>query len=182
MYSTYFFFHNTPPTVLYTLSLHDALPISQVGAVDGAPDPQRGLAGLPVGQLRVTPEVGARIGEGGAPQRQEPLDVPALHVLTAGIDVDREVEEVRDRHAHPAVTARTGRLQHVQPLQDQHVGPLDHHPLVLDDVVGQMGVHVRLDVCDTGLDFGEETKKAPTVVDLQVALVVNDALIQEFCV
>src|SRR5207249_12056114 len=43
IYSLYFFFFNpTPPTEIYTLSLHDALPISSNGGADEARRQDRG--------------------------------------------------------------------------------------------------------------------------------------------
>ena len=149
--------------------------LGQVRAVDRAPDPQRRLLRLLVGELRVAAEVRARIGEGGAPQLQEPVHVPALHVLHPGVDVDGEVEEVRDRHPQAAVTAGTGRLEHVEPLDDQHVRLLDHHPLVLEDVVGQVRVDGRLDALVPGLHIGDEAQQAAPVVALGEPLALHDA-------
>src|SRR5438094_9575046 len=39
--SNSFFYHDPPPTSIYTLSLHDALPISPVGPGDLLPHPRR---------------------------------------------------------------------------------------------------------------------------------------------
>src|SRR5690606_40740831 len=95
---------------LYTLSLHDALPIfgaaaggdhvlGEVRAVDRVPDALRGLDRLDVGELGVAAEVGARIRERRLPELEEAVHVPALDILLARVDVDGEVEEVGDGHA-----------------------------------------------------------------------------------
>src|SRR3712207_7623281 len=59
-----FFFNDTATTEIYTLSLHDALPISR--ALGGAPSARRGL--LPQGLPRA---VAARLRAGAAPRREE---------------------------------------------------------------------------------------------------------------
>src|SRR3712207_9408432 len=58
----FFFFNDTATTEIYTLSLHDALPIFLRGLVDGGGDPQADGADLLVG---VAPplELGERLGD-----------------------------------------------------------------------------------------------------------------------
>ena len=53
------------------------------------------------------------------------VDVPVVDQLLVGVDIDREVEEVRDERHELAVLRQFARLQHVQPLEDQDVRPVD---------------------------------------------------------
>src|SRR2546426_8628072 len=54
LHSSFFFFNDTATTEIYTLSLHDALPISSVsrglGGLDRGPDPGRGQRLVDVGR------------------------------------------------------------------------------------------------------------------------------------
>lgn len=68
----------------------------QVGQVDGLPNLASLRAGLRIVHLCIGSKVRARLTESGMPQLQEALDVPMLNVIDARIDVDREVEKVRD--------------------------------------------------------------------------------------
>jgi hypothetical protein len=65
----------------------------EAGYIEGRCD------GLTVGQAGVVVEVRGRIGERAGPHRQEPLYIPLLDVLDAGVDVDREIEQIRDHQA-----------------------------------------------------------------------------------
>ena len=78
----------------------------------------------------------------GRPSRgaAEAVEVPALDVLGAGVDVHAEVEVVGETDAGAAVGAGEGGLQDVQALDDEDVGAADREPLVGDDVVDQVGV------------------------------------------
>src|SRR5207248_10546382 len=57
----FFFFNDTPPTEIYTLSLHDALPISLRVALAGDPGAHRLADG---GHVRQRRHLGARAGDG----------------------------------------------------------------------------------------------------------------------
>src|SRR2546425_12650061 len=74
--SYFFFFNDTATTEIYTLSLHDALPICARGAVRRAPDPAR--RGLRRGGSRTRPPTGRaadrRGGRSAAPRGR--LDGP----------------------------------------------------------------------------------------------------------
>src|SRR5690606_16544922 len=90
----------------------------QVDLVDVPPHALGERGGLVLVQLaRVPVEVGARVGERGAAQREQPVDEPLPDVLDAGVQVDGEVEEVGQAEA-----AGGRRLQDVQALDDQDVG------------------------------------------------------------
>src|SRR5437879_11332301 len=58
---TYFFYHQTAPTEIYTLSLHDALPISAVQRPGGAGHP--GGRGVPDRVLQLQPQPAGRPAE-----------------------------------------------------------------------------------------------------------------------
>src|SRR5690606_32337254 len=72
--------------------------LEQVAQVDAGPDVVGHFARLRVAQVPVMVEVGGGILEDARLQRQEAVDVPGLDVLDGRIDVDGEVEEVRDDH------------------------------------------------------------------------------------
>ena len=67
----------------------------RLGPLTAAQMPSAVSRGLLVGQRGEAVEVGAGVLERRAAQGEEPLDVPALDVGLGGVDVDREVEEVR---------------------------------------------------------------------------------------
>ena len=94
--------------------------------------------GLVVAQRGVPVEV--RLGSANAVSRsrrnRSTYQLP--DVLVLGVDVDREVEEVADRQAAAGPRRRAGRLQHVEALDDEHVGPVHHDLLAGHDVVGQV--------------------------------------------
>src|SRR5690606_16098142 len=103
--------------------------LHQIRLVDRLPQVARLGPGLVVGQVRVVVEVGRGVGEGRVPQLQEPFDVPPLDVGGMGVDVDREVEQVRHGESR-------SRLQDVESLQDQDVGSAYDLLLTGQDVVG----------------------------------------------
>ena len=146
----------------------------QVRAVDGVPDPLRLLDRLVVGHPGVAGEVRRGVAEGGLAQPPEAVDVPAADVAGGRVDVDAEVEEVRDRQAGAAVVAGPGRLQHVEALDDHDVGALDHD-LLVGDVVDEVGVDRRLDLVLAGLDVDDEPEQRLAVVGLREALALHQA-------
>ena len=88
-------------------------------------------------------EIGARVAEARLLQVHEALDVPAAHRLLVGVDIDGEIEEVGDEGDRLAVLRQVARLQHVQPFQDQDVGPVDDDRLARHDVVGEVRIDRR---------------------------------------
>ena len=68
----------------------------------------------------------------------------ALDVLLVGVDVDREVEEVRHEHARRPAGLAVARLQHVQPFDDHDVGTIDDLELARHDVVRLVRVDRRV--------------------------------------
>ncbi len=111
----------------------------------------------------------------------ETLDVPSFEVALAGVEVDREVEEVRDeggrRLGAPASLA-AGR-EHVEPLDDQDVRPVDHHLRVGHDVVGQVRVDGGGDLAAPRLHVGDEAQQRRAVVALRKALAAHQPLALE---
>ena len=83
--------------------------LAQVHAVDGAARSRRAVSSASASDKRgVTVEVRVRIAEHRLAQRPEPGDVPRLDVALVGVDVDREVEEIRHEHR----CAAAGRAAH----------------------------------------------------------------------
>src|SRR3712207_8404263 len=73
LYSCFFFFNDTATTEIYTLSLHDALPISDAGREEHAPRHPRERRSLP-GRSAVGPRPAGgslRSGSGTAAYRSE---------------------------------------------------------------------------------------------------------------
>ncbi|MPM15728.1 hypothetical protein SDC9_62100 [bioreactor metagenome] len=147
----------------------------EVRAVDGVPDVRRLPGGALLAHLGVAAEVRPRITEGGLPQRHEPLQVPGPDVLRGGVDVHGEVEEVAQRQTGRPVGVHPGRLQHVQALHHDDVGPPDHQPLVRHDVVRQVRVDRGGDLGAARLHVDHEAQQRPPVVRLGEALAVHDA-------
>src|SRR5262245_48731597 len=73
--------------------------LEEIGFVDLPPDPGSLRLGLVVGEIGVPVEVRERVLKRRLPQGEEALDVPPPDVARLGIDVDREVEEVRGKDA-----------------------------------------------------------------------------------
>src|SRR3712207_6944406 len=72
-YVVFFFFNDTATTEIYTLSLHDALPIfeqSVNGEVGVTPDRARVMAVVLAGQRVVPEHLGRVLGPGQAPDRK----------------------------------------------------------------------------------------------------------------
>ena len=90
-------------------------------------------------------EIGGGIAERGLPEPQEALDIPVLDQPVCGVDIDGEVEEVRDERDGRAVLRQLGRLEHVQAFDDDDVGPLDDDGLIRQHVIDEMGIDRRLD-------------------------------------
>lgn len=111
------------------------------------------LAGLVGSERRVAVEVRVRVREGALLEGEEALLVPAGDVARARVDVDGEVEQV----AHGEPVPGNGRLQHVQSLDDQHIGSPHHDLGVGDDVVRQVGVERGAHL--GGAPFTSETKR-----------------------
>ena len=68
-----------------------------------------------------------------------------------------------------------GGLQHVEPLDDQHVRPPDDDAGAGHDVVGEVGVDRRADLLDAGLHVDDEPQQRPPVVRLREALALQQA-------
>ena len=66
--------------------------------------------------------------------------------LLVGIDIDREVEEIRDERHDLAVLRQFARLQHVDAFEDQDVRPVDGDELAGHDVIGQVRIDRRADI------------------------------------
>ena len=106
-------------------------------------------------------EIGRRVSERGWLQLEEALDIPGLDVGLLGIEIDREVEEIR--HHYRRIAARQ---QHVEALEHQDVRQPDQLPLRRHDIADQMRVHRQFQLALARLGrFGEE-ELADAVPDL----------------
>ena len=151
----------------------------QVDEVDARPDGGRGRGRLGIRQLRIAMEIRLRIGERGAAQRQEAIDVPVQQHVLAGVEIDREVEEIRHVGDRLAVPRRRSGLQHVEALNDQNVRLLDLDPLVRLHVGDQVRVDRRAHRPPPGLHLGEEAQQRRQVVALGEALALHQAFALE---
>ena len=91
--------------------------LSQIDAVDLAPDLRRDLHGFLDGESGVVVKIRRRVSERRLPKRQEALDVPALDVCFVRIHVNGEIKEVGDEHP------RRLPCMAVPGLQDAHLSP-----------------------------------------------------------
>ena len=114
-------------------------------------------------------EVALRIGEGSGAKLHEAVHVPLLNMLGLGVHIDGEVEEIAERRTHSAVLAVPGRLQHIEPFQDQHVRATHHHLIVGDDVISKMRVLRGPDFRAAGLDLRHKAQQPTAVISLREA-------------
>ena len=117
-----------------------------------------------------------RVVERGIPQSEEAPDVPFAQHRFLGIDIDREIEEIRNHRHSLAVARKPPGLQHVDALDDQNVRPVDLDPFVRDDIVGQMRIYRRSHRPPPGLDIAQERKQRRQVVAFRKALFLHQAL------
>ncbi len=115
-------------------------------------------------------EVGAGVGEGGAAEFEEAVQVPVADVLDLGVDVDGVVEEVGDGQ-----TPGGRGLEDVDALDDEDVGAVHGLTLVGDDVVVQVGVDGDVHPVGAGLHLRDEADQGPPVVALGKALAAHEA-------
>ena len=127
---------------------------AQVEQIDAIPDRCRGGDCLLVGQPRVTVEIGFRIGERSAAQRQKARHVPGQQHVLVGVQIDREIEKIGDERNSVAVLRQPSGLQYVKAFDDEDVGPIDLDPLVRNDVIDQMRIDRRPHRPAAGLDVG----------------------------
>src|SRR6185295_16651907 len=140
--------------------------LNQVGPVDGMPDVAGGEHRGVIGQRCVVVEVRGGIGERRRPQAEEPVDVPLLDVLDAGVDVHGEIEQVRHHQ-------RRTRLQHVEALKNKNVGMFDDLLFARNDVVEQMRVNRCADLVGARLDGRHEPHQRAPVVALRETFAVH---------
>jgi hypothetical protein len=110
--------------------------LSQIDAVDLAPDLRRDLYGFLDGESGVVVKIRRRVSERRLPKCQEALDVPALDVCLVRIHVNGEIEKVGDELPRRLPCMAVPGLQDVQPLQNHDVGLPDDLRLTRQNVVG----------------------------------------------
>src|SRR5690349_20260494 len=80
--------------------------VAQIHAVDLGPDAMSRRARLVGPEILEMVEVGGRLLEDGPLQQQEALEVPGFDIRRARVEVDREVEEIRqDYRGRPTAGA-----------------------------------------------------------------------------
>ena len=150
--------------------------VLEIGEVGAFPDRQRRRGGFLVGEQRVAMEIRSRIVERGVAQGQEAPDIPVAQHRFLGVDIDGEIEEVRNHRNRLAVARQPAGLQDVDAFDDQDVRPVDLDPLVRNDVVGQMRIDRRTHRPPPGLDVAQERQQRRQVVALRKALLLHQAL------
>ena len=124
-------------------------------------------------------EKAARIAERRLAQAHEALDVPFLQQLFVGVEEHREVEEIGDERDVAALARQPVGQQHVEPLDDQDVGPVDDDLLARHDVVDEVRIDRRGDIALARLDLGEEADERHAVVALGEALALHQPVALE---
>src|SRR5699024_2717896 len=109
----------------------------------------------------------------------KPVNVPTPDVPAGRVDVQRKVEEVANGQPGPAVTARAGRGEHVQPLDNDDLGPLDGDDLI-GNVVGQMRVDGSVDAFLARFDVDRDSQQRLAGIGFGDPLAVHDAAALEF--
>src|SRR5207249_11734850 len=95
-----FSFNDTPPTEIYTLSLHDALPIYPPGKIA-----DRGV-GLPMLRLNVLAQAAFKIASAGMPVEIAILDVDHARnsVRRAKVVMERDRKSTRLNSSHVSIS------------------------------------------------------------------------------
>ena len=113
----------------------------------------------------VAVEVGLRIAEGAVAQRQGSARCTrSCRSAGSASMIDREVEEVGGVGNAAAIARRAAGLQHVEAFDDEDVGLVDDHVLVLQHVIGEMRIERRRDVALARLDVGQEAQDGGQVI------------------
>src|SRR5260370_21770097 len=115
----------------------------EIGEVGAFPDRQRGCGSFFVGERRIAMEIRSRIVKRRVAKRQEARDVPVAQHRFVGIDIDREIEEIRNHRNRLAVAWQPSGLQNIDAFDDQDIRPVDLDPFIGNDVVGQMRIDRR---------------------------------------
>src|SRR5262245_37043608 len=83
------------------------------------------------------------VAKRGAAQCQKSLHIPGQQRVLVGVEIYREVEEIRDVRNSLAVLGRSSGLQYVDPLDDENVGTIDLDPLIGNGVVKEVRIDGR---------------------------------------
>ncbi len=153
--------------------------VAQIWNVDLVPGPETEFLGLVGGHLGEAVKKALRVGEGSFAQRAEADHEPVAEVRLVGVDIDREIDEVRGEEQRPAAAAELAGLQNVQSLDDQDVGTIDRDELARNDIVDEVRIDRHLDVGLAGLDVGEERDQRGAVIAFGKAFAVGEAAFVE---
>ncbi len=93
-------------------------------------------------------------------EREKPLLIPPGDFTRSRVNVDGEVEEVAYRESAP----RSGRLEYVEPLDNQHIGVANDDFGVGNNVVRQMRVAGCSHVGGAAFYFGDEANERAPVI------------------
>ena len=70
--------------------------LMQIDEINATPDGSGGLSPPQSDSVSVTVEIGFRIAERRATQREKPIHIPIQQHVFVGIEIDREIEKIRD--------------------------------------------------------------------------------------
>src|SRR5262249_952187 len=116
-----------------------------------------------------------RIAKRGTTQRQKPVHVPGFENVFIGIEIDREIEKIRNERNRLAILRQTAGLQNIQSFNDKKVRPVDLDPLVRYNVVDQM--RVDRGTCGTAarLHIGKEAQQRRQIITFRKTLLFHQA-------
>ena len=101
-------------------------------------------------------EIGIRVSERPLAELQEAVDVPVLQQVFRRIDINREIDEIRDEYVMRVVRIVHPALQHVQTFQNQDVR-LDHGFIpTRDAIVDQVRIDWRSHVRHAGFQVRDK--------------------------
>src|SRR5690606_25139014 len=132
----------------------------QVGQVDALPDIAAEGAGLFLAHFREFAEERGGITEGGIAQAEEAGDIPIAQILDIGIDIDREIDEVRGEEDGRTIPGQVAGLQDIEAFHDEDVGAVDDDLLAGHYVIDQVRIDRHGDVTLARFDISEEIDEA----------------------
>ena len=94
---------------------------AEVHQIDGFPDPCCCFAGLNIGIGRVAVEIGFGILEGAVAEREEAVNIPVAEIGNFRVDINREIEEVRNVGNAAPIPRRAAGLQNIDAFDDENI-------------------------------------------------------------
>ena len=119
-------------------------------------------------------EIALGVAKRRCPEPHETLDVPLLQERFVGVQENREIEKIGNERNLLAFAQQPVRQEHVQPLDDENVGPVDHDLLARHHVVDEMRIDRRAHMRVACLHVGEEADQSSAVVAFRKATTALD--------